>query len=345
MKIKRYLRKWDPFWALTLLLLVTQACGASSNEAIPTLGPNQMQTEVTGTLAVEEHQNLNGLYVNNATGNDAANCSLTEPCKTYERAQDLFITGDVIRFDGVYPDKVTITKTGIVIDGGSIAAPQTSVNEALLIDASNIQIRNLDVSGGFAFTARTKVSAKVNNLVMDNVTVHDGVWQNRTGEKCIDAETWGRGLSIDWASNVTLTNMKIYNNCGEGLGVLNSSNVIMTNINAYDNWSRNVYIDGSQNITLSGYYAGCINPNFYRTGGGQKGVGFGMETSDAQLPLKNILIEQGMIEKCQGINLYVETPVSLTNVVIRGNKFIDVPAPLVNVPRATVSNNVTIPPP
>jgi len=345
LKIKHYSQKWNPAFALAILLFVTQACGAPSNEAIPTLGPNKVQTSVTGTLAVEELQPLNGLYVNNATGNDAANCSLSAPCKTYERAQDIFITGDVIHFAGIYPDKVTITKTGIVIDGGSIAAPQTSVNEALLIDASNIQIRNLDVSGGYAFTARTKVSAKVNNLAMDNVTVHDGVWQNRAGEKCIDAETWGRGLSIDWASNVTLTNMHIYNNCGEGLGVLNSSNVTMININTHDNWSRNVYIDGSKNITLSGYYAGCINPNFYRTGGGQKGVGFGMETSKAQLPLKNILIERGMIEKCQGINVYVETPVSLTDVVIRDNRFIDVPAPLVNVPRATVSNNVTIPPP
>jgi hypothetical protein len=58
MEIRQCSQKWIPIVALIMLFLVTIACATSSNNPVPTLDSNLLQTAIAGTSAVAHVQTL-----------------------------------------------------------------------------------------------------------------------------------------------------------------------------------------------------------------------------------------------------------------------------------------------
>lgn len=270
-------------------------------------------------------------YYVSATGNDTNNCSVTAVCKTFNRAMRLARVGDTVHIIGTIPS-VNVTKAGIIIEGGRIdgIANQNPDSSALAISASNITVRNVEIVNGWSYGVRTG-SGKGDGLVLDNVSIHNNVLENKAGSGCntSSASGWGSGFRAYYTSNITVKNSRIYENCGEGFSSIMSRNVTGLNLQVYDNFAVNIYPDQSQSFTVTDSAIACIKPEYQRAGL-SRSLLLGAETYSGVTTnkLDGITFERNQIYNCKGVGTYSETTGSWKNIRVVNNSFYNVPAPV-----------------
>jgi hypothetical protein len=270
-------------------------------------------------------------YYVSTTGSDTNNCSRTAVCKTFNRAMSLAKAGDTIHIMGTIPS-VSVTKAGIIIEGGKIdgIANKTADSSALAINASNITVRNVEVVNGWSYGIRTG-SGKGDGLVLDNVSIHNNVLENKMGNGCNTATThgWGSGFRAYYSSNITVKNSRIYENCGEGFSSIMSRNIAGINLEVYDNFSVNIYPDQTQNFTVKDSVISCIKPEYQRaTLSRSLLLGAEAYSGVSTNVLDGVTFERNKIYNCRGVGIYSETTGSWKNIRIVNNSFYNVPAPV-----------------
>lgn len=285
---------------------------------------------------------LPSIYYVSQNGSGTA-CSILIPC-SLSTGMSKMVPGDTLHLEGTIKAGVIFAKSGTAnahmsLTGGKIDAPH-SVQNALLVSGSHVDVYNIEVTGGSSFGIRTKGSY----LRFWDFSVHDAVWENRSGEKCIGGSGgWGRGMTTGPTSfSVEVYDGKIYRNCGEGFSTTQSNNVYIHDMEIYDNFSRNVYVGNSPYITISNVYTYCKDPNFYRNGRPARGIGLAIETTNYGIyhnQLHDIVIRGNTIENCLGTNFYSEVSGQYpSDVLVEGNRYINVPTPAISIP----GNNIII---
>jgi hypothetical protein len=273
-------------------------------------------------------------------------CSSSSPCSLSTGINKL-AAGDTLIIQGTLTTAVVISKSGtsssrININGGKIAAPH-SVAEALLVSGSYINITNLEVTGGSSFGVRVKG----HDVKLTGVSVHDSVWENRSGDACIGGTGgWGRGLTFAPSSyNVEVSGGSVYNNCGEGVGFTQNKQSYIHGTVVYDNFSRNIYIGNAAYVTVENVKTYYSNRNFYRNGEPGRCIGLAIETTNYSTVgnmMHNTVIRGNTLTDCKGINFYAEVSGQYpSNVMVENNTFVRVAAPQVDIPGSniTVRNN------
>jgi len=130
---------------------------------------------VTALCMVRPALALNNRSWVSQSGNDANNCSIADPCKTFQHAHDETVTaGEVDVLNPGDYGALTITKS-IVIDGGGmgyIGAGAITVNAAA---GSTVVIRNLSMNslGGTTANAISWVAGEL--LYVEGVTIENYV--------------------------------------------------------------------------------------------------------------------------------------------------------------------------
>jgi hypothetical protein len=270
-------------------------------------------------------------YYVSATGSDTNNCSVTSVCKTFNRAMSLARAGDTIHIIGTIPS-VNVTKAGIIIEGGRIdgIANQNPDSSALAISASNITVRNVEIVNGWSYGVRTG-SGKGDGLVLDNVSIHNNVLENKAGSGCNTTATsgWGGAFRAYYTFNITVKNSRIYENCGEGFSSIMSRNVTGINLQVYDNFAVNIYPDQSQNFTVTDSVIACIKPEYQRaTLSRSLLLGAEAYSGISTNVLDGVIFERNKIYNCKGVGIYSETTGTWKNIRVVNNTFYNVPAPV-----------------
>ena len=145
-------------------------------------------------------------WVSGSTGNDAASCTRTAPCKTFQRAVNVTPAwGQVSVADPGDFGSVTIT-TSMTIDGGNFASNVTTSGTSITVNTGSgiVQLRNLSVHGngasaGIHFTSGAQ-------LVIENVKV------NGFGSACISA-------LLTAAADIVIKDTSIDNCSGYGITI------------------------------------------------------------------------------------------------------------------------------
>jgi hypothetical protein len=91
MMVKKSAQKWIPLITLTILLLVSLACGTSANGEIPTSNPDLLQTIIVATASAAEQQTLTA-----STTNIPEQTNTPQPSPTVTPAPQVLIE------DGIY---------------------------------------------------------------------------------------------------------------------------------------------------------------------------------------------------------------------------------------------------
>jgi hypothetical protein len=234
----------------------------------------------------------------------------------------------------------------VIVEGDAIQAP-TTAQTALLVTGSYLELRDLDVSGGWEFGVRVKGSF----VKLVNMSVHDSVWENRSGEACIGGSGgWGRGLTFaPTAHNIEVAGGSVYRNCGEGLAVTQNEHSYIHDVQLWDNFSRNAYIGNAAFVTVENISSYYTDPGFYRNGNPGRCLGLAIESTNFALYgnlMHDTIIQGNDFHDCLGINFYQEVSGEFpSNVLVQNNIFRHVPAPQVNIPgtNIVVSGNLVDP--
>lgn len=184
------------------------------------------------------------------------------------------------------------------------------------------------------------------HIVVEKLTVRNSVTENGTTTCGTTNGNWSSAIKAEKGSaDVLIRDNRVYQNCGEGIDTTMAASITIEQNIAYDNFSVNYYVDNSNDIIVRNnysYYTG--NTNYFRNGqvgaclliGAEDYRSYGWSTNR----ITNILVEGNIMEKCRGISLWNPVATPLVNVVIQNNNFYTINTVLVNVPGATVSNNV-----
>ncbi len=156
---------------------------------------------------------------------------------------------------------------------------------------------------------------------------------NKTTGKCDASPSWHSAIRAADVEDVLIKGNKVYNTCGEGISVLRADGVIVEDNIVFDAFSVNIYIDQVSHVIVRNNYSYSTgNANYYKAGKVARGISIGAESySGWAFSVRDILIEGNTLEKVRGINFIQEQTGTPSNVIVRGNVFIDVPAPLVSL--------------
>ena len=266
-------------------------------------------------FAVEAQQSSKTYYVS-PTGSDVSDCTLLAPCKTFTKAMNLAIAGDsVVALEGTYTQALTISKSNITIEG--IKAVITASPHGIQINsaAQNVTVRGFTVTGAQSHAIYiqgqtvTVENNKVYHNVLENGTLVNGVIT------CGDT-AWGSAIKVGLgASNVTIRNNTVFENCGEGIASTRGSNVLIENNTVYDNKSVNIYVDNSFNVQV-------LNNNSYCMSIFPTGIALGEEYySGWGAQLHDVTVSGNTITNCPTGIMAFQSDVSgtLTNVTLSNN--------------------------
>ena len=185
MKTKQSSQKWKPPFALTVLLLVSLACGTSSNRVVPTTDPNVLQTAIVGTAAVAQSQTLTASVPNNAV----------LPTNIPEQTSTPLPTFTIAPTETLIP---TLEPTALptLIDGALIRIKVVD-KEAEYVDLENIGNQPQDLTGWSLVSERGDQACGLGGVIASGATLR--VWSNNAnseGYNCnFGSEIWNNSES------------------------------------------------------------------------------------------------------------------------------------------------------
>lgn len=269
-------------------------------------------TSVSATDSKVVAQLAATIYYVSSTGNDANTCILSAPCKTFNRAQNLAITGDTIEMSGTFAP-INITKS-ITVRGGTIDGTGSTAL-CVMLSADNVTVDGMTVVNCYSHAI---VSFKA-NAIIQNSTVRNGVLMNSartmTGGwgSCIKGE---RG-----SSNLTVRNNLVEKCYGEGIAITMTLGALVENNTVIDTYSVLYYVDNSPNVIVRNNTGTCTgDPLFNRGTSRPGGVALGEEFySGWGTQLHDITISGNTIQDCDTGIMALGSIGTLTNVTISRN--------------------------
>lgn len=230
------------------------------------------------------------------TGSDTGAGTLNDPWRTLQKAVNSVATGDVVNMrGGTYSGGVSINKAGITVQNYNnetvkISSPNTdsSVEAAvrLGLDAKNVTLKGLDISGGYYYTLQT----------LSNWDSGDPVEHGTSGLKIINCKLHDSGRDVvkltPGSDNITISGTEIYNSGrrdasnAEGIDGVNADNFVLRDSYIHDCTTNGVYLKGGsintviernrvEDIAWSGIILGQdtdyewfdrkVNPNLYES--------------------------------------------------------------------------------
>lgn len=232
------------------------------------------------TIGVDVQQAGVGFYVNFDTGSDNNNCSVSAPCRTFNRAQSLAQAGDTIYLSGNSTSSITISKGGLTVDGQGITTLDCANSASsrcvqigsreLQPDAPNTTVRGITVknSRSHGIISYSPNAIVEYNTVIDSVTE---AWNGGQFGSCIKGS--------QGASDMTTRFNTIIGCGGEGIAY---TIVESTNAQIYGNIIHNarsvlLYIDNSNNVTVRDNIILCDDTRFQQGGKYPPGIGMSNE--------------------------------------------------------------------
>lgn len=271
---------------------------------------------VSATYTEVKAQQTGNTYYVSPAGNDANACTLFAPCKTFSKVIGLAAAGDlVVALEGTYTEVLNINKSGITVEG--IDAIVTASPQAIRVrsTAQNVTVRGFTVTG----TESHGIYIEGQAVTVENNTVYHSVLENgalSNGSVTCGDSAWGSAIKVALgASNVTVRNNTVYENCGEGIAATRASNVVIEGNTVYDNKSVNIYVDNSFNVQV-------LNNNVHCSLVFPKGIALGEEYySGWGAQLHDVLISGNVITNCHTGIIAFQSDVggTLTNVTISNN--------------------------
>lgn len=258
-------------------------------------------------------------YYVSPTGNDSNLCTSAAPCKTFTRALNLTISGDtVIALAGTYNQQVTISKSGITLEGrGAVLDTLTQNGIRVTSTASNVIVRGFTV----VHTKSHAIFVEGTNVLIEGNTVYHSILENGTlsnGVVTCGNGMMGSGIKAERGSSyVTFRNNISHDNCGEGIASTMSNNVVIEGNTSYDNQNVNIYIDNSYFVKVSNNLSYCT-----KSGTRPTGIALGEEPySGWGAQLHDIEISNNTIRDCDTGIMAFSSDVggTLTNALFKGN--------------------------
>lgn len=249
---------------------------------------------------------------------------ILDPAKTY--------TDFYLNKGGTFEDPVIIWGNGAKL-------------RCVLLQADYVIFKDAYVDGCETFGIRSNGD----HVQLLNNTVTNVVRMNldKTTGKAGASTSWHAGVRAADATDILIAGNTVSEVYGEGLACLRVNGVDILNNYVSDAYSVNIYLDQCFNAKAQNNYSRSSgNPNFYKAGKVARGISIGAENYGGwAFSVNNILIENNTLEQVRGINFIQEQPGTPSNVVVRDNVFVNVPAPLVSLGSwATVSNSFTATP-
>lgn len=258
-------------------------------------------------------------YYVSPTGSDLNACTLSAPCKTFNKAMSRAVAGDVIvALAGTYNQQVVVSKSGITLEGRK-AVIRTTAQNGIKVSATaqNVVVRGFTVTRTWSHA----IFVEGKYVTIENNTVYYSILENGTisdGAITCGNTRWGSAIKAErGSSNVTIRNNTTYKNCGEGIAATMSKNVVIQNNTSYDNKSVNIYVDNSSYVQVLNNYAYCTKPS-----GNPKGIALGEEYySGWGAQLHDIVISGNTVKNCSDGIIAFSSYVggTLTNVEISNN--------------------------
>jgi len=185
------------------------------------------------------------------------------------------------------------------------------------------------------------IRANGDHIQILNNDVSDVVRMNVNGS----SSSWHSGIRAADGSDILIKGNKVYQTWGEGISVLRADNVTVEDNIVFDTYSVNIYIDQCSFCVVRNNYSYSTDPAYYRAGKVARGISIGAESySGWAFSVHDILIENNTLENVRGVNYIQEQAGTPYNVVVRGNTFINVPAPLISLGSwATIENGTPAP--
>lgn len=175
MKIKQSSQKWTPVFALIVLLLVSLACGTSSNGVAPTTDPGLLQTAIVGTAGAAQLQTL--------TASAPEQTSTPLPTLTIAPTETLIPT-------------LEPTALPTLINGAVIRIKVVD-KEAEYVDLENIGNQPQDLTGWSLVSETGNQACNLGGVIISGATLR--VWANNPngeGYNCnYGAEIWNNSDS------------------------------------------------------------------------------------------------------------------------------------------------------
>jgi len=270
-------------------------------------------TSVSATHSEVEAQQAANTYYVSQTGNDANPCTLSAPCKTFNRAQNLAAAGDSIEMSGTFPP-INITKS-ITVRGGTYNGAGQSETICLKINADNVTVDGVTVIN---CKSHAIISFKANSTIQ-NSTVMNSVLENESRQL---SSGWGSCIKGErGSSNLAIKNNRVEKCYGEGINITMTLGALVEGNTVIDAFSALYYIDNSPNIMVRGNYGTCTgDPLFNRGSSRPLGIALGEENySGWGAQLHDITISGNTIQGCdKGIMAFGSIGV-LTNVTLSRN--------------------------
>lgn len=250
--------------------------------------------------------------------------------------------GETIHIMGTITTPFIFSKSGaedapIIITGGVVDAFGTEDQNAIHITGSWIVVDNVEIMHGFDYGIRVNGDY----VIIKNSKIHNNVTNPRyrlANGKCDNTREggWGSGhrhyIGADFGQMV---NNEVYNNCGEGITALQAKGLQIIGNYVHDNFSVGIYIDSSQDIYISDNIARADDPNYYRNNRPMRGISLGEEQYDWAefVQIRNIMIDNNLLENVGGISFYSEVPdAHLEYIIVSNNTFRDVTNPPIYFP-------------
>ncbi len=324
-----------------------------TNEAVAVTGTPEAPTRIiTETVVVSTEENpmpLTGLWASQLGGGDCSSAS--SPC-TLKHAMELVQKGETIHIVGTITTPFVISKSGevgapITFSGGIVDTLGSTEQNAVFITGSWIIIDNVEIMHGYDFGIRVNgdyVTIK-NSKIHDNVT--NPQYRLANG-KCDSTRPygWGSGhrhyIGADFGQ---LVNNEVYDNCGEGITSVQANDLKIARNYVHDNFSVGIYIEGSQNVHIHDNVLRATNPDYYRKDLPMRGISLGQEEYDWAefIQIRNIIIDNNLLEGVRGISFYHETAdAHLESVSVTNNTFQDVTFPQIYFPNLAGNTGIVI---
>lgn len=223
-------------------------------------------------------------YHVSGAGNDANNCFRLSPCRTFQRAHDVAVSGDeIVVLDSAGYGPVNITKSISISGEGHYAGITTYVNKtAININSAtavvvlrNLQLHGLNGTGNYGIFVDDAAAVHVDNCVIQgmkfqgivvNVTANAGIQlfvkdtvmrNNATGatlsvgkavfENCRFDKNSNLGAGVILGSKAAFHNCVISGNTNDGLFAINAgSRAMVDNCQISNNGNGISSVDNAQ---------------------------------------------------------------------------------------------------